>query len=134
MGFSSKNYLKDYSGDITIDTRDIPLQSQVQESFIFKGKVDNLSEIEAHPGEIYVEASTNKTYIWTDNEWVLISDCISGYNPEDFKAQVHNKRTKKIIPYPSHCKSCGSPLHGYICDYCHTEYPSFEYIIEEESY
>lgn len=120
-------FTKDNGEDISINIHDFTMPM-----FTIKGTVDNMDkllEIEGYPGEVYVDASTNDIYTWIDNEWLLMSNC----ETEESKHQVH-KRTKKIIPYPSHCKSCGSALHGYVCEYCHTEYPSFEYIIEEESY
>jgi hypothetical protein len=121
------HFTKDNGEDISINIHDFTMPM-----FTVKGTVDNmdkLSEIEGKLGEVYVDASTNNIYTWIDNQWMLMSNC----ETEESKHQVH-KRTKKIIPYPSHCKSCGSALHGYVCEYCHTEYPSFEYIIEEESY
>ena len=77
-------------------------------------------------GDIIVTSDTNETFCWLNNKWEQIGDSLDldNYNGE-------NKR-KKIIPWPSKCVYCGANLHSYTCDFCGTEYPSFEYIIETE--
>ena len=115
-------------GDITVDPN--PPSLSIDNTFRLVGRKlkSDLLNSTGNNGEICVTSDTNEIFIWVDDAWLKADN----YCPLDDVPK--RKRTKKIIPYPSHCKSCGSPLHGYVCNYCHTEYPSFEYIIEEEEY
>lgn len=76
-------------------------------------------------GDIIITSDTNETYIWINSGWEIIADSLDFNDDKD-------TRRKKIIPWPSKCTCCGASLHSYTCSYCGTEYPSYDYIMEEE--
>ena len=60
------------------------------------------------PGAICYLYDTQEVYLHNDNNWVKLTSLTNNPRPER--------------KHPRICTQCGSPLHGYKCEYCDTEY------------
>ena len=109
------------------------IENNLSVTLFFLGTCENESDLKKfNPknGDCVYTNSERSVYMYVNNEWLKAAD--SSYDTTPITKA--NKRISKKIPYPSICKNCGAPLHSYTCEFCNTEYPSYEYIIEEEIY
>lgn len=82
---------------------------RVGPSYLLKGLYDELPE-EGVLGEIIV--CNGEIYTWM-NSWISLGE------PSD-ESEISSP--KMTYNYPTHCTSCGAPMHSNICEYCGVEY------------
>ena len=99
---------------------DFMKSAHLHSSFLFKGVVDSVNDIKkfkAKDGDVIFVSSTNETYCYLENKWIVISD---SDNTQDIKPQ---ETTTEILNVK--CTNCGAPLIRYNksssvvkCEYC----------------
>lgn len=88
--------------------------------FYFRGIVNNNNKesfedqfsTPIKEGHIVITAEDNISYIYTGNDWNLLTTDIGYYEQEP--------TYRKLLPQI--CKCCGAPLHNHKCEYCGVEY------------